>query len=522
MKRTLIKVKFIISLSLILFLAIGCNTNDGDGATDGDTDSEAPGEVVEQELTFAINADPVGLSPTGISDINSYQSTYQMYENLFERDIDTGEIVPLLATSYETPDDTTWIFELREDVEFHDGNPFNAESVKYTFEKLVDPETGAPGAHYLEFMEGIEVVDEYTVKMTTKEPTADVLPVLALPTLGIISPEADKNQDLMEDPVGTGPFKFESWSHGDRLVMTKNENYWGEPAQLDKITLINVPDTSTALSMLETGEVDLLGNLEVQNVPRIESMQGITLQQEEGSYSYFYTFNMTKEPMNEKDFRQAIAMAIDAKDYVGQLEGTGFYSPSLFGPGVIDYDESFEELGYEYDPDAARKIIEENGYGEQELTLYTASDRDAYRRIAEVIQAQLTEIGLNIKIEMMEWGTFLEETAEGEQDMLVIGSSVSMTGLETMYGFFHSDGIGGNNRSQYSNPELDEIIEEARKTLDDQNRQVIINEAHEKIINDALIVPMYHASNTTAFNESLREVKTLPNGVFKFHGTYKE
>src|SRR5699024_1666950 len=153
---------------------------------------------------------------------------------------DTGEIVPLLAESYETPDDTTWVFNLKEGIEFHDGTPFNAEAVKYTFEKLVDPETAAPAAHLLAFMESVEVIDDYTVQLNTTEPSPNTLPVLASEALSIISPEADQNQNLMQEPVGTGPFVFESWTQGDRIIMNKNENYWGEPETLEKLTYIIV------------------------------------------------------------------------------------------------------------------------------------------------------------------------------------------------------------------------------------------------------------------------------------------
>ncbi|MEH7123747.1 ABC transporter substrate-binding protein [Bacillus sp. JJ1773] len=519
MKSTLTKMKLFTCLLVLSILLIGCSSTES--VKDVNTEKDAQEDVV-QEIVVAIEADPVGLSPTRISDINSYQTTNHMYENLFRRDSETGEIVPHLATSYENPDDNTWIFELREGVKFHDGTLFNAEAVKYTFEQLVDPDTAAPGAHYLKFMEGIEVVDEYTVKMTTNKPNADVLPVLALSTLAIISPESDQNQNLMEKPVGTGPFKFESWTRGDRVVMTKNENYWGDEPKLDKLTFVTVPNASTALSMLETGDADVVATVEVENISRVESMKNAKLFQTEGSGSYFFTFNMEKEPMNDFEFRKAVAMGIDAKSFVNQLGGNGFYSPTLFGPAVTYYDESVLGNEYEYDPEAARKIIEEKGYDQYELTLYTTSDRQAYKRMAEVTQAQLSEIGLNTKIEMMEWGTFLEATGEGKQDLFVINTSNSMTGLETMYGFFHSDGIGGNNRSQYSNPDFDELVFQARQTLDEEKRQTLINTAHQQVIKDIFMVPMFHSKNTLGLNKSVEGVIVLPNGVINLSEAYKQ
>lgn len=516
------------SIFILLFIVFLAACNDESSSQEAEETETGDQEEVSgdrsdvvQEMSFATASDPVGLSPTETWDTISDIPINQMYERLFERDPETGEIVPQLATSYENPDDTTFIISLQEGIEFHDGTPFNAEAVKYTFEKLVDPEVGAPGAHIMSFMESIEVIDDYTVELKTFEPNPNVLPVLTNRTTAIISPEADQNQDLMQVPVGTGPFKFESWTQGDRVVMTKNENYWGEEPQLEKLTFITVPDTSTAISMLEAGEVQLVDGIEAESIPRLEAMEGIELMQTEGSAVYFFSFNMEKEPMNELEFRQAVAMALDIDGYISQLGGVGFRSNSLFGPAVFDYDDSVEDFAHEYDPESAREIIEANGYDEYELTIYT-SDRGTYRRMAETSQAQLSEVGLNVSIEMMEWGTMLDVTAEGDHDMFALGSSNSMTGLETLYGYFHSDSVGANNRTQHSDPSFDEMIDEARVTLDDDQRQALINEAHERVVEEAFMVPMHHAVNTLAHHQSLEGVVLPPEIVFSLKEAYRK
>src|SRR5690625_3225702 len=235
--------------------------------------------------------------------------------------------------------------------------------------------------------------------------------------------------------------------------------------------------------MLEAGEVDIISGTDPALLPRIEAMDGVELTQKEGTPVYFFSFNMTKEPMNEVEFRKAVAMGINIDSFIDTLKGTGFKSAGLFGPAVLGYDESIEDLGYDYDPDAAREIVEKNGYGDYELTIYSTDD-GGYKRMAEIAQAELTEIGLNVKMEMMEWGTLLESTANGDHDMFVLGSSNSMVGLETLYGYFHSDSVGANNRSQNSNADFDEIVSKARNTIDDDERQQLINEAHEMVVED--------------------------------------
>ncbi len=526
---------YLLLLLVIAAIIVGCTseTSQGDdingesdakqdeGQEEDQEEASEPSSDVPQEMVFATTSDPVGLSPIETWDTVSDQPINQMYERLFVNDPDTNEFIPHLATSYHNPDDLTWVFELREGVEFHDGTPFNAEAVKYTFETLIDPDVGAPGAHIMSFIDEIEVLGDYEISITTKEPNPNVLTILTNRTTAIISPTADQNQNLMQEPVGTGPFKFENWVQGDRLEMVRNDNYWGEPPPLEKITFLTVPEQSTAISMLETGEVQMIDGIDAEHIPRLESMSGTELLQREATGVYFYAFNMEKEPMNELAFRQAVAYALDIDSYIGLLGGIGFKSHSLFGPAVVGYDEIIEDSGYGYDPDKAREIVEENGYGDEELTLYT-SDRGVYLRMAEVAQEQLEAIGLNISIQMLEWGTMLDVTSQGEQDMFVLGSSNSMNGLETAYGYFHSDSVGVNNRSQYSDPDFDALVDEARKELDDDRRQDLLNEAHQRVIEEVFIVPMHHAIATLAHDESLDGVILAPELVFDLREAYRK
>jgi len=519
----------VLFLSMVLIAACG-----GGGGEDEASSTESEGQTEEekeestevesdlpQEVRVAVTTEALGLSPTETWDGASATVLIQLYETLVARDPESGEIVPFLAESFETVDDTTWIFNLREGINFHDGTPFNAEAVKYTFEKLVDPETAAPAAHILSFMKEIEVEDEYTIKLTTHEPSPNVLPMLASESAAIISPEADQSQNLMQEPVGTGPFKFVEWIQGDRIVLEKNEDYWGDVTAIESLTFITVPDSNTAVSMLEAKEIDLYDLAEPALVPRVEAMIDVDTILQPGSPAYYFSFNTQKEPMNEVEFRKAVAMAIDVDSFIDTLDGTGFKSPGMFGPAVLDYDEVSEGWGYDYDPDAARQIVEENGYGDYELTIFS-TDQGGYKRQAEVAHANLTEIGLNVTMEQMEWGTLLERTTDGDHDMFVLGSSNSMTGLETMYGYFHTDSIGANNRTQHSNEEFDKLVDEARRTVDDEARQALINEAHEMLVEEVFMVNMYHSVNMLAHDKTLHDVTLLPTGRFLLKDAYRK
>jgi peptide/nickel transport system substrate-binding protein len=525
MKKRLFVSFVIVTLFMLL---IGCSSEAGqevskntqNESSKSNTNKKTNTDVV-QELVYATIDDPVGLSPIGTYDTVSDKPIEQMYERLFEKDPETGKIVPRLATSYELVDDYTWVFELREGVKFHDGTPFNADAVKYTFEKLVDPEFASPAAHLLTFIDKIKVIDDHKVEIKTKEPYPNFLTVLTNRSTAIVSPTASEQQNLMQNPVGTGPFKFESWVQGDRVILVRNEEYWGELPKLEKVVFRTVPEQSTAISMLETGEVHMVDGIEQQHISRFKNLKQINLLQAKGTYVYFYGFNMEKEPMNQKEFRKAVAHAIDIDGYINLLGGTGYKAHAVSGPSVVGYDKSIENYGYDYDPDLARQIIEENGYGDYELTLYTADRRD-YRSMAEVIQAQLTEAGFNIKIEMMDWGTLLDVTSQGEQDMFVLGSSNSMNALATLESFFHTSSVGRNNRSYHSDPQFDAIIESALKEMNDERRQELINQAHQFIIENGIVVPVYHKVVTLAVHESVEDMILSPDTIFSLRNAYRK
>ncbi|MFD2211527.1 glutathione ABC transporter substrate-binding protein [Virgibacillus halophilus] len=488
----------------------------------GDSNAKKSNGNVSQEITYASTSDAAGLSPIDTNDSVSSNVTAQVYETLFIQDAETMEVKPLLAESYETPDDNTWEIKLRKGIKFHDGSPFNAEAVKYTFEQMKDPKRAAPRASLLAPISSIEVKDDYTVILKTKKPYGPMLAALSHTNAAIVSPKADKEGDINKKPVGTGPFVFEEWVEGDHITLKKNKDYWGDPAKLKKVTFKVVPETSTAISMLQTNKVQFIDNLPSDQLSRIESLKNVKVYKGKGTRVSYLGFNVEKEPFNDLKFRQAVAYGVDQEAYVNQLHGLGILNKSIIGPKIFGYDEKAKEEGYPYDQEKAKQLIEENGYKGKKITLL-AANRDNYMKMAEIVQSQLNDIGLNAKIESMEWGTFLETTRKGNYEMTFLGwANSTADGSELLYPNLHSDNIDASNYSRYNNPEFDKLVDKSRESVDQDERAKELQEANLMVMKDAPWIVMEHGTVTAAYDESVKGLVVSPNGQWYLNNVSRE
>ncbi|MFP3720330.1 glutathione ABC transporter substrate-binding protein [Niallia circulans] len=500
-------------MALMLLIAAGCSKG---------SSGSSSGEKVTQEITYASTSDVVGLSPILTNDSVSASVNEQVYETLFTRNSETMEIEPLLAESYENPDELTWIIKLKEGIKFQDGTPFNAEAVKYTFDKFRDPKTAAPRASLLEPIESVNVQDEYTIEIKTKYAYGALLAALSHSNAAIVSPEADQNGDLMKNPVGTGPFKFVSWTPGESVVLEKNPDYWQGEAKLNKITFKVVPEVTTAISMLQSGDVQFIDAIATEQLSRVEGLKNVEVTKKEGTPVYWLGFNMQKEPMNNLEFRQAVAYALNREAYVKQLNGLGAAGNSVIGPKVFGYDEASNDFGYEYNLEKAKELVEKNGFGDKEYTLLVAN-RANYMKMAEISQSQLQEAGFKIKIETMEWATYLDTTRTGDYEMSFLSwSNSTADGSELLYPNFHSDNVESSNKVKYSNETFDKLVEESRESVDQDVRAAKLKEANEFLVKDAPAIVMNHGVVTLAYDKSVKGLDIDPTGTWSLYKVYRE
>ncbi|GAK04531.1 oligopeptide ABC transporter, periplasmic oligopeptide-binding protein OppA [Geomicrobium sp. JCM 19037] len=475
------------------------------------------------ELVIALSADGVSLDPHGQNDNPSAKYRSLIYETLMTFDPETYELVPGLAEEYEQIDETTFEFTLHEGVEFHNGEELTADDVVATFDRMLDPDIAAPSVFLFEMIDSVEAIDEYTVQMTTEFPFAPLLSHLAHNAGGIISETAieqdyagEINLDVGEGEAGTGQFVFDEWNEGSNLRMLNNENYWGEPANIDSVYFEVIGEDSTRMGSLSNGEVHVADLIQPALADQVDAFDNASLVSVPSLSLTYVGINTEVEPFDDVRVRQAISLAIDNDALVeGIYEGYGEPAKGPINDLVFGYDPDIDDIGY--DPERAQELLEEAGLEDGfEFTLLMNSDNPVREQTAVLIQDQLSEIGVTASLENVEWGAYLDQTGEGDSEMFVLGW-VTVTGDADygMYSLFHSSQHGNaGNRSFYTNEEVDDLLDQARQATDDDERLELYSQVQEILVEEA---PMLY----TAFDElrigvadSVENFYQVPNGQF--------
>ncbi|WP_100009748.1 glutathione ABC transporter substrate-binding protein [Lentibacillus sediminis] len=500
-----------------------------DDAGSGDTADSGEGTEGEGsgggDLVIANTSDVVSLDPAGSNDVPSSDVQSNIYETLVKQNMDM-ELEPELATEWEAVEDNVWEFTLREGITFHDGSEFNAEVVKMNIERVMDEEVASPRAFLYSMITEIEVVDDYTVRFHTEYPFSPLPAHLAHSGGSMVSPEVIEadyaameegeapGSVINENPVGTGYFKFESWTLGQEVVLTNNEDYWGEPAKLNSVTFKVVPEDLTRLAELETGDSHISNPLSPADVAQIEQTDGLSVMRQNSVSTNYIGFNMSKEPFDDERVRQAISMAIDKEQIIeGIYNGVGIPAKGPLAPPVFGYDESLEPLPY--DRERAQELLAEAGYEDGFSTTIWTNDNRQRIDAATNVQSQLSEIGIDVEVEILEWGAYLEQTANGEHDMFILGWSTATGDADYgLYALFHSSMVGNpGNRTFTENEELDALLDEGRRESDPEARLEIYSEAQEMLIDMAPWIYLLHSEYLLGVSDQVQGLQQYPTQI---------
>ena len=480
-------------------------------------------------LKYAYGAEAVSLDVADAIDGPSFDVVYNIHEGLVDQSSD-GEIIPELATSWTLSDDRlNWIFKLRSDVVFHDGTKFNAQAVKFNFDRVMDAaKEHANRGQWEPHLASVDVVDDFTVRITTKKPYGSLLGLLASDFGKIMnSPTAVEKagKNYGRNPVGTGPFKFLSWTPGVKLVIEKNPNYWRGAPAIDSVEFRPSPEGSARVLALESGDVDLINQVPAQDLARFQEDSDVRLVHMTLSRLFYWAFNNTKGIWTDPNIRVALNRAVDRKSIVKNvLYGSGevansYISPTVAGSTPIDV--------YGYDPSQARKMLEEANFPfDKTLTLYATEGRYYQdRQVAEAVQGMLAEIGVKFKVEIIEWGAFVDavwftpaddsaakardavQTSYGTQDPPTWMRQTLVTSSWPKQGF---------NEAFYSNKEVDRLVDEANQSTDLNERKAILANIQKQLVEDPPWLIVHFEQAVVAHKSNIKGLFLTPAGRVGF------
>jgi peptide/nickel transport system substrate-binding protein len=486
------------------------------------------GEIPEQPrrggtLTYVLPSDIISFDPANTRELVSGIVNAQMFDYLTRLDA-KGTAQPSLAKSWEVSDDNlTWTFHLVEGVKFHDGTPLNAAAVKKNLDRILAPDSTLPAKTLLAGVTEVNVIDDYTLELVTGSPFGPLPQNLSHYSLGIISPKAldtYDDQELAQHPVGSGPFKFVSYTPSESIILERNDDYWNGPAFLDQIIFKPVTEPATREVLLETGEADIVTKIPAIDVERLNAIDGITVNVVPFNRVFFVMLNNQKAPTDNVLVRQALNYAIDKEAIIQDVYG-GLVKPES-GPissSVFGYAETPE---YEYNPEKAKALLAEAGYPNG-FTVKFLVPQGRYlggEETSVLIQSYLADVGVTAEIDVLEWATYhetIQTTADkADFNMAFIGFSPSTNDADWMlYTFYKCDSIGvSNNQSFTCDPELDKLLDAGRFTVDPEKRKVIYAEVLNKIVTEARDIYLFSEAQITGVKDSVKGLEFLPVEIF--------
>ena len=491
-------------------------------------------------LIWGRGGDSVSLDLAQATDGESIKAGIQVLENLVIFGKDSMDVEPQLAESWKVSEDgLTWTFKLRRGVKFHDGHPFNAQAVYDSFARVIFKEH--PFNSYGQWkyvslslapVKDIKVIDDYTIALVTAKPYAPLLNNLALWLCPIVSPKAmaDYKEKIGMHPVGTGPFKFVSWTKDDQIVLERNNDYWGEKAKVAKIILKSIPEPSARLMALQSGTVDIADDLDPDSIALVKKNPKLAVIERPSVNVGYLAFNTEKPRLKDPKVRQALSHAIDRETLIKTIfAGLAIPAKNPFPPSIWSYNDALKP--YDYNPDKAKKMLAEAKFDfNTEIELWAMPVSRAYMpepvKTAELIQAYFAAVGVKAKIVRHEWGAYLSKTSNGEHEMCMLGWLGGNADPDNfLYGLLSADSAktpGAANVAIWRNAEFTELCLKGQKTFNKAERTKIYLKAQEIFNAEAPWAPLVHTKIVRCYSRKLHDVPLRPNGLNSFQMVSKD
>jgi peptide/nickel transport system substrate-binding protein len=471
-------------------------------------------------LVMIIESSPTNLDPRVGLDAQSERIDDLIFDDLLSRD-EHLNVQAGLAERWEVPDPLTYVFHLHHGVKFHNGQPLSSRDVQWTFDSLLQGKVRSTKSGAYRLVDRIESPDDYTVIFHLKEPFATLLWNLSGGAIGIV-PFGTTGEEMSAHPIGSGPFKFVSAQPDKEVLVERNDDYWGEKAKLNRVRFAIIPDTTTRALELRKGSADIAINaLTSDMVLALDREQNIAVLRAPGTVLSYMAFNVRDPILKDMQVRQALAYAIDRQPLIHYL-WRDFARPaaSVLPPESWAYDPRVQT--YEYNPAHARQILDAAGYlpinGVRfHLTMKTSTEESS-RLLAAVLQQQLRDVGIALDIRSFEFATFFSDVTRGEFQLYSLRWIGGNEDPDIFEYAFHSSRITprGANRSFYSNPRIDALIDQARGTTDQAERKQLYSEVQQILAQELPYINLWYFDNVLVHSKRVQNLTLNPSGNYDF------
>lgn len=502
------------------------------------TGGSSPSRVSFQEgvgrIVYGYGAEAVKLDPGDAIDRPSFDVMQNIYDGLVEID-QAGTIQPALATEWSISDDNlTWSFSLRENVTFHDGTPFNADAVVFNFNRILDPANElATLGQWEPVIASVTAISDYELEIATKLPAGGLLNLLASGYGGIASPTAIESSgtDFARNPVGTGPFAFGSWEQGQRIVVTRNPDYWGDAPAIDELEFRVIVEDSSRILALEAGDVDVISNVSAQNIPLLRENSGLVVIQQPTYRLFYWAFNCTKPVFQDRAVRQAFNFLIDRQTLVDVvLQGVGIPADAPIPPTVAGY----APLGnYSYDPEKGMALLADAEFPADWNGVAYLTEGRYYmdRQVGEAIQGMLSEAGVNVTTEVLEWGAFIDAvwSAPADSDVAqardfaqtAFGTAdPGQTFRSTLFSTYWP--TTGYNEALFADPVIDTAIEAVEQAVAPEDRDAATQALSAAIFDAAPWLFSHFEQQVVGHQAAVAGIEVLPTEIIRFRGATRQ
>jgi ABC-type transport system substrate-binding protein len=470
-------------------------------------------------LVMIIESSPTNLDPRVGIDAYSERIDELLFDALVHRD-EHFNLQPWLATSWEVPDPLTYVFHLRRDARFHDGRPLTARDVKWTFDSIMDRSVRTVKTGTYRFVDHIDAPDDATVVFHLKEPWASLLWNVANGAIGIVP--FGSGPDFYRNPIGSGPFRLIGNQQDREVVIERNDQYWRERPRVARVRFTVVPDSTTRALELRKGSADVaLNSLTADMVLALRRDPKLQVQQTPGTVFAYVAMNLTDPILKDVRVRRALAYALDRRPLIHYLWRDQARPANSILP-TQSWAFSADLPTYDYNPQLARDLLEQAGYRATNgvrfhLTMKTSTEETS-RLLAAVLQQQWRAIGIELDIKTYEFATFFADVQKGAFQLYSLRWIGGNNDPDMFQYAFHSSFTppAGANRSHYSNPEVDRLIDAGRREIDPAKRRQLYARIQQLLSQDLPYIDLWYLDNVVVHSRRASNFTISPPGNYDF------